>query len=269
MSLALSLAPPAPEIRERHLLGMPEMGFRGVSEQWLMRRAGDLHWRLIARAMGQREAVFTCAEGQPLYAAFCATSLRITAPRLPELGGFLTISASLGRLGHGRLASVQRLLLEGKTIGRIVLISTFVGRSDPFSNRSILRRTPRALALPPEAPALARRIANQAVRLAKVGGKEFPGPSISLMPCPYTDFNAAKLMYFPSFIALAERADFSLGGECERMIGARDVIYLGNVEPGKAVRATLARRLRARTDCLLNTSDGRQLALLRSRYHCS
>ena len=48
----MSLARRAPEaeiLRESHPLGMAEMGFDGISEQWIMRRAGDLHWRLIAR----------------------------------------------------------------------------------------------------------------------------------------------------------------------------------------------------------------------------
>ncbi|MTH78484.1 hypothetical protein GL286_12160 [Paracoccus aestuariivivens] len=243
---------------------MAEMGYLGLSEPWLMRRAGDLHWRLIARAMGQREAVFHCAQGQPLYAAFCATSLRISAPEIPDLGRELTLEAHLGRLGHGRLASVQRIMIEGQAAGRIVLVSAFVGRGDPASNRSIVRRAPRALALPPEAPKLARRIADRAALVARRDLTGAAGRHIPVLPCPYADFNAAGLLYFPSFATLSERADFALGASARRRITARDVVYLGNVEPGETIRATLHHG--AHVDCVLTTQDRKPLAYLRSRY---
>ncbi|MGV4797091.1 Pnap_2097 family protein [Rhizobium sp. F40D2] len=167
MSLLALPSSVQPKLNERHVLGMAEMGYRGLSEQWLLRRAGDLHWRLIARAMGQREAVFTCTAGQPLYAAFCATSLYFFRPELPQLGGELTLTASLYRIGHGRLASLQQIGVDGQEIGRIVLISAFVGRSEPGSNRSIVRRMPKVMAIPPEAPFPVQRIAQRAALLAR------------------------------------------------------------------------------------------------------
>ncbi|QAB01060.1 hypothetical protein DC439_24220 (plasmid) [Agrobacterium tumefaciens] len=250
---------------------MAEMGYLGLSEQWLLRRAGDLHWRLIARAMGQREAVFTCAAGEPLYAAFCATSLKLEKPELPRLGAELTLSADLYRIGHGRLASLQRIVIDSHEIGRMVLISTFVGRSEPARNRSIVRRTPRVLAMPPEAPSVVQRFAQRAADAARLALRHKldlwnTGAERQILPCPATDFNAAGLLYFPSFSALVDRALFEAGETHARMIASRHVVYLGNVEPGESLCIGF-RHAPGGLNAMLRCTDDRPLALMRIRFH--
>lgn len=256
---------------ERHVLGMAEMGYHGLSEQWLKRRAGDLHWRLIARAMGQRDAVFTCSEGEPLYAAFCATSLQLSRPHLPRLGGEMTLAADLYRVGHGRLASRLRIISDGDVVGHMILVSTFVGRSEPGINRSVVRRSPRALAMPPDAPLAVRRVAEQAsaiTRDIRNHGVKLTGTSEAqaILPCPATDFNAAGLLYFPSYSALADRALFQAGEKNSRMVTCRHIIYLGNVEPGEWAKI-LFQNLPCGHDIMLCGSDDRPLALMRVRFH--
>ena len=39
-------------------LGMAELQPDGISEQWFLKLGGDIHWSLIAQAMGQKQAVF-------------------------------------------------------------------------------------------------------------------------------------------------------------------------------------------------------------------
>ncbi|WP_247221432.1 Pnap_2097 family protein [Shinella oryzae] len=255
---------------ERHVLGMAEMGYHGISEQWLKRRAGDLHWRLIARAMGQRDAVFTCSEGEPLYAAFCATSLQLKRPHLPRLGGEMTLAADLYRVGHGRLASLLRITVGCDIVGGMILVSTFVGRSEPGSNRSVVRRSPRALAMPPEAPLAVRRFAEKASATAqdirddrlKLSGMS---ETQKVLPCPATEFNAAGLLYFPSYSALADRALFQAGERQTNMVASRYVVYLGNVEPGEWLDINF-RKLPSGHDVLLHGPDSRPLALMRVRF---
>ena len=270
MMLAHSQPDEGPALSETHGLGLAEMGYRGLSEQWLMRRAGDLHWRLIADAMGQREASFTCTEGKPLYAAFCVSSLRLADPASPRIGGSLNLSARLWRIGRSRLASEQVIQFERRPIGRIRLVSTFVGRETAGSNRSIARRAPRIMALPPEAPAELALHAAQGARTAAAMAMLQP-PSrpaqreAKLLPCPATDFNAVGLLYFPSFAALAERADFASGGAFDRLLVARDVVYTGNIGPDEAVDIAFRDRPTGHV-AHITSVDGRPLALLRSRY---
>ncbi|OLP47168.1 hypothetical protein BJF91_10230 [Allorhizobium taibaishanense] len=249
---------------------MAEMGYFGLSEQWLLRRAGDLHWRLIARAMGQQEAVFTCAAGEPLYAAFWASRLCFTSPERPRLGGELTLAADLYRVGHGRLASVQHIDVDGRQIGHVILISTFVGRAAPSSNRSIVRRAPRVLVVPSDAPALVQRMASNASEVACSAGKrEWLMPatlqSSMVLPCPSNDFNAVGLLYFPSFSALVERAVFETGASHLRVLRSRNVVYLGNLEPGERVRVTFDQHP-LRQCASLHGENERLIAVMRTRY---
>lgn len=243
-----------PERAELHRLGMAEMGWRGLSEQWLMRRAGDLHWQLIAQAMGQGRAVFACPEGRPVYAAFCATSLRIAAPALPALGADLQIRARLWRASAARLVSEHRLAVGGVAVGRLTMVSAFVAHGADGRNRSILRRQPAGLPeLPPAPPgpaavvalaadlARGRRARHLGLPAAAPEGTMQDGPMALHTPCPATDFNAAGLLYFPSFLAMADRSEWQALGALARdwAVVARDTIYLGNLDPGERVAAQL------------------------------
>lgn len=256
-------AEPGPELAEDHVLGMAEMGFSGLSEQWLMRRAGDLHWRLIARAMGQREAVFACAEGRPLYAAFCATRLVIDRPEAPRLGGRFGLSASLFRVGRSRLGSRVTLRCDGAPIGRIALVSAFVGRGEGAGNRALVRRAPRAMVAPAATMAELDALSARAARIAaRLRGLRLDGPAQRLLPCPAVDFNAAGLLYFPSFAALVDRAEFAAGMPPGRLLLRRDVCFFGNVEPGEPVEIHLFPR-RAGSIALVGGADRRPLAAMR------
>ncbi len=255
-------------LSESHTLGMAEMGFIGLSEQWLMRRAGDLHWRLIATSMGQQSAQFTCPAGEPLYAAFCATSLRLARPELPRLGAQIVLHAALYRAGPGRLASQVRISVNGEYVGRMVLVSAFVGRSDPSSNRSIVRRMPRVLAMPPDADPSIERISREASKLARLASQQLIAVpddcGANVLPCPSIDFNAAGLLYFPSFSAICDRALFEVE-RAVQAVGSRHVVYLGNTEPGEAIRVRF-RHQSNKVDAVLQGEDERLLALMRVRF---
>ncbi|TPE51778.1 hypothetical protein FJM51_08320 [Amaricoccus solimangrovi] len=241
---------------------MAEMGFAGLSEPWLMRRAGDLHWRLIARAMGQSEALFTCARGEPLYAAFCATRLTIERPGLPRLGGALSMSGRLHRVGRGRYGSVIELFAAGAPVGRVELVTAFVGRGPEGGNRTLVRRAPRVLAVPAGADPALDALARDAARGARAfRAAPDDGAGRWFLPCPALDFNAAGLLYFPSFAALADRAAFEAGHRAGP-VRRRAVCHLGNVEPGERLRVTRARRRQGWLDAIRG-EDGRPLALLR------
>ncbi len=110
-------------------------------------------------------------------------------------------------------------------------------------------------------------LAHHAARIARAR-PVLQGPHTRLLPCPTLDFTAAGLPYFPSYAAPAERADFALGALPGRWIVARDVVYLGNVEPGEAIDVTLHRQP-DRILCRLARTEGRALALMRSRYRPS
>jgi probable biosynthetic protein (TIGR04098 family) len=110
-----------------------------------------------------------------------------------------------------------------------------------------------------------------------------PGPAsrrLRLLPSPYTDYNHAGLLYFASFVSLADTAEHLLlspggaladlapgiGPWCQRVSPiARDVLYYRNLPCGEPVEAELVsldeRRDRVTTHMRLwRASDGARLA---------
>ncbi|QDL93691.1 hypothetical protein FDP22_11145 [Paroceanicella profunda] len=243
---------------------MAQLGPDGLSEQWLLRDCGDRHWQLIALAMGQARAVFTDADGRPVYAAFCATSLELEAPGPGALGGVLGLRSALFRLGASRIGSIHHLAVDGRPAGRLRMISTFVGHGPEGGNRGILRRPPlRRVVLPEAGPELSDLAAHsRATVRALAPARPEPAPLLAVTPCPALDFNAVGLLYFPAFSALAERARTARPGPLAR----RDVIYLGNVDPGDSI-ALHPEPGQGAGALGLWRPDGVRIATVRSRYH--
>lgn len=183
----------------------------------------------------------------------------------------MTLAADLYRVAHGRLASLLRIYVGSDIVGRMILVSTFVGRSEHGTNRSVVRRSPRALAMPPEAPLAVRRVAEMASAAARdIRNDHLKLSGISqtqkVLPCPATDFNAAGLLYFPSYSALADRALFQAGEKNTSMITCRHVVYLGNIEPGECMNIKFQNFPKGLV-IVQRGADSRPLAVMRVRFN--
>ncbi|AZL61435.1 hypothetical protein EI545_21000 (plasmid) [Tabrizicola piscis] len=227
---------------EQRRLGMAECGWHGLSEGWLLRHLGDVHWRQIAEAMGQRAAVFHDATGAPVYAAFCAISERILQPELARPGAVLTITSGLQRLSATRLISFHRLAIDATAFAEVMLITAFV-RHGHGGNAQIRRAQPcGVLDLPAMEPGADNGFAEEATRLYRQEGIPALALEAEVTPCPTTEFNAAGLLYCANYPALVDRAEWALCPDLARnMLTTRKIVFLGNVDPGEPVRARLSR----------------------------
>ena len=226
----------AVSIRTTWRLGMAHLSPSGLSEQWVLRECGDRHWSLIAQALGQDRAVFLSGSGEPIYAAFCATALQFHPLGMSLLGEDLVIVSELFRVSAGRLGSAHEFLVDGRVIGTLRMISTFVSHDSTRSNRSIVRNHPMREAVLVEAPvslielsAYAHAVARQCRQRTKRSEA-----IISETPCPELDFNAAGLLYFPTFSKLAEMAMWRLR-QSHGLLASRTVTYLGNIDVEESV----------------------------------
>lgn len=211
-------------------LGMSELCPTGLSEQWLLRFCGDIHWSLIAKAMGQNKAIFTDAYGRDVYAAFCATSLSF-APMTDLLAKSVRISSTLYQVNNHQIGSIHKIELAGDEIAKLSMISTFVSHEERKTNRRIVRNRDMPKIHLEEAPNELADIAENARSIAKHGTNPLDRDKVILQvtPCPALDFNAVGLLYFPTFSKLAELAEWK---QCRALgqIKHRDVVYLGNLD---------------------------------------
>ena len=217
-------------------LGMAQLSPDGLSEQWVLRFCGDQHWALIAKALSQREAVFHAADGRPVYAAFCATSLSLQ-PSASLLGRDVKVASVLFAVTETRTASRHRLLVDGAVIAELSMISTFVSHDTQGCNTRIYRNSVLGqMHLPPADPALLAldRQARETARSLR-GTVVTRGPEIHVeRPVPALDFNAVGLLYFPAFSRIAETAAHAREGSLGP-VRKRDVVYLGNLNQGDTV----------------------------------
>lgn len=249
---------------EQRRLGMAECGWRGLAEGWLLRHLGDVHWRLIAAAMGQQEAVFADATGAAVYAAFCAISEHIPRPDLARPGAVLTIGSRLRRLSATRLISFHQLQVGGAVLAEVMLVSTFIRHGETGGNGHILRTQPQGdLVLPMMEAGADRGFVAEAAGLYRSAPTALAsaGKGVDVTPCPTTDFNAAGLLYCATYPALVDRAEWVLWRDvAQDALTRRTIVFLGNVDAGETVTATLARKAGNPGHVATLASQGRVIA---------
>lgn len=271
--------PPATTLPDRIVLGMPHLCFGGLSETWLLKECGHRHWFLLAQAAGRAVPDFRDASDDPVYAAFVAVTVRNAQFDLAREHDELAFISRLTPFSRTRFMSVHRLAARGCAVGEVVLTSVFVKRAETGLNRSIVRvEVP---GLPPVEPA-AEHIAYAAMiaalrrdqwteHLGFSRTNDVMGDRLVIDPCPSQDFNGADFLYFSSFQAFADRAEweFFRPSNPRATTRRRDIVYHGNIDPGDRVAVVLrsactgdgiSDRTFRHWCCVERESDGTRLA---------
>jgi probable biosynthetic protein (TIGR04098 family) len=257
-----ALRPPAPlpEIARRVRIGMPQLDAGGLSENWLLRHAGDLHWDAIARRLEVPSDQIRSDTGERLYPTFVAVRARYESPlsAIAEnqvLHAAVAVSPCGRACAHGQVAArvgERRLSLE--------LLTTFAVQRGPGVLRMALPATSLAARFVAEGPlppiARLARAARQA-EIDPVDRRHTPLGEYRYEPSPYADYNGAGLLYFPSYVTIADTAERQLvhtlqlaraGGDWALVTSPveRDVYYYGNLPLGEALVAELVSFTRER-----------------------
>jgi probable biosynthetic protein (TIGR04099 family) len=228
---------------DRIVLGMPHLSLGGLSETWLLKELGHRHWQLLARLAGRAVPEFRDAEGNPVYAAFCAVTIKDAAFGMLREHDELSIESRIARISRTQFASVHELRCRGSSIGRVELSSVFVKRGIPGRNRSVARVAldlfPSAAPAPGfgQAAALAARLRSgewgEHFGFARAAGQV--RREMTINPCPSQDFNGADFLYFAAFQSFIDRAEWDFFNLSISSTLDRDLIYHGNVEIGDRV----------------------------------
>lgn len=220
------------ERQEDLRLGMRHLAPVGLSEPRWLRDGGDRHWELIAEALGQEGTAFRDPEGHPVYAAFCATDLQLAPVARPLLAARVTIRSRLHAVGPNALGSEQQILGPDGLLGCLRMISCFLRHDETGSNRRLLRGHLPGMAPLPPATAELDRLQATARCTARNARTEAPTEPAILRYTPIAalDFNAAGLLYFPTFSKIAEMA-----WPDAAPVLRRQITYLGNLDPGEDI----------------------------------
>jgi probable biosynthetic protein (TIGR04098 family) len=271
-----------PEIARRLRIGMPQLDAGGLSENWLLRHAGDLHWDAIARRMEVPSDQIRSAGGERLYPTFVAVRARYQFP-LAAIGENETLHAAVEVAPCGRACAHGRVLARiGERRLSLELLTTFAVRSGPGLLRMALPAAPLAARFVAQGPPPPLAGLAKAARRGQLGRPEGDVQinsvdrghtlgRLAVEPSPYADYNGAGLLYFPSYVTIADTAERQLvralklarAGSDWALVTSpvqRDVFYYANLPLGQALIAELVSLTRergaVRTHVRLRRADG-------------
>lgn len=222
----------------RRPLEMPQMALSGLSESWVFKEVGDMHWAMICAFLQQPSSQISDDTGARLYATF--TRIRIDMP--DTLRGFtentpLSIDAELGRHGASMFFGTHNITgSAARGTGRTM--STFAKYGERGNNTTLMKGTPPL----PDPDAIAPydsfpdfSTEYRARRSAEAGPVLFECEYEILPP---HDINGVGLLYFaayPTVVDLClERAE-GKGFLMHHSTVAKDVCYFANSEPSETL----------------------------------
>ncbi|MFH1812920.1 MAG: Pnap_2097 family protein [Pseudomonadota bacterium] len=229
---------------QHYQAGMPQLALYGLSENWLLKECAHLHWMAIARAQGRDEAAFSDIEGRRSYAAL--TAVRLHEAQLDAVAEHAPFALLARLVPHGRAQhfSAQTVRMGNTRVARIELLSALVRREPGGGNRSVARtqmlpgsEDPMSGDATLMAAAAELKSLGRAHRTAAHEGEVLR--SFDFTPCPNSDFNGAGFLYFATFQALVDRAEFAWYGLRASVTAERTLYFHGNIDPGEAVRVEL------------------------------
>ncbi|SAL05696.1 hypothetical protein AWB78_07647 [Caballeronia calidae] len=263
-----------PHHDDTYRAGMPQLNIAGLSENWLLKECGDRHWDALAR---ETQSDFISDEGSRAYAAFTSIRLRAQGMRDVRENDTFCIRTELSRVGPARHLSEHRVSGRDAMSVAVSMMSTFVLRTEARNNRSVARASfstlkgdivPMNSAISDmQEAARALRLREADARIAELGlHEDTTCAPLTFLPCPYNDFNGADFLYFASFQAFADRAEWQTWRlEDTPAIVSRELHFHGNIDVGESLRLTFRRTVVDETRVthwceIERASDGRKIA---------
>ena len=255
---------PATAERRSFAVNMPQMAMEGLSESWLLKELGDMHWSMITKGLASPSSELRDGGGNRLYATFTRIHYTFGRP-LNAIGEntSLDLSGRIARFGAGTFVS-EIAIGHVDAPGQAQLMSNFSRRGET-GNASLLKGQP---TIPPNCPipdgpppGFMREYRDRRAATAPSALFETEYEII-----PFHDINGVGLLYFASYpiisdiCSLRHAADFA-----DRSTISRDIFYFANADTGDALvfRIHKWERSGAALDIetsLSRKSDGRLMA---------
>lgn len=270
---AVASISPAKSRREREI-GMPQMAIGGLSESWLFKELGDMHWEMLTRSLGVSSREIADEAGDRLYATFTCIKLRLAAPlsRFRE-NDVLAMDLESSRFGGGLFFSTVTLT-AGAQSGSAEIMSSFSKFGESGSNTSLVKGQP---VIPPgfrikshtEAPEVVAEYRQaRSLDLTRVLFES----EYELIA--YHDINGVGLLYFAAYPMINDIcATRYLGTDAPFNYSTieREIFYFANSGPDDRLVYRIhsdgaESGSRDILSSLNRKSDGRLMAVVKTRY---
>jgi probable biosynthetic protein (TIGR04098 family) len=217
-----------------YLLNMPQMALCGLSETWLFKELGDIHWSMITGGLQASTSELEDEAGSRLYATFCRVCIESSAP----LSAFseneeAVCDGEITRYGQGVFFSNIGFTGDNKNI-RATIMSSFAKRRMPGSNVNLVKAG--LPVIPDECPI--EKLTELPTFGIEYNDRRNQAPGQPLFERdykinPYQDINGVGLLYFASYQSISDICELEYIGEGNRWAEEtstikRDVYYFAN-----------------------------------------
>lgn len=219
-------------------INMPQTDALGLSENWLFRHCGDLHWQQLFQGFGIEgidSRLMRDDVGDQLYPTFVAIRCRYNIPLAAvRTGDRFTSLITMARFGL-RFYNSDIRFENGVARFRLDMMTTFAARDE--EGRNALRKSVPVASQLSKIPTLDASPAvlklAQAFRHGDLKQYEMMGNVIPLdpgmdelsgyyEPSPYLDYNGAGLLYFAAYPTIADTVERRIIRENKLFEGGRD-----------------------------------------------
>jgi probable biosynthetic protein (TIGR04098 family) len=212
-------------------INMPQMAISGLSESWLLKELGDLHWNMITRGLGASSSSLKDGNGNRLYATFTRIAVSTKQPLSHFLENEkLSLRGAISRHGAGTFISGVEFDDELNKLGSAMLMSNFSRRNDA-SNTSLLKGQPE---IPLTCPIPETGVSSFAQEYRSRRHQVVPDAKFECEYeiVPFHDVNGVGLLYFAAYPIISDvctmkyQADFATSYSTT----SRDIYYFSNTD---------------------------------------
>jgi len=274
------------------VIHLPQTDATGLSENWLFKHCGEMHWDYLCAAMGVsgvNAQEMRDDAGKRLYPSFVAIKGRYATPlSTVQMDQRFQTTVELKHFGRAFFHSTIAFGNEEMRF-ELEMLTTFAARNKSELNdlhqslpAANLVYKSRPLNSRPPILKLSQALRHGEAMEYDLLGYHFAvsenalGLQMSFEPSPYIDYNGAGLLYFAAYPTIADTIERRLIGKhhladtardwaAQSSTIARDVFYYRNLDLGKTLIAILKRFDRVGENVILDTlltneADGAPLA---------
>jgi len=208
-------------------VNMPQMAMGGLSESWLLKELGDMHWTMITSGLRSPSSALKDGGGNRLYATFTRIgySLRKPLSAIGEDSG-LDLTGTISRFGAGTFIS-DITLRHDLAGGEARLMSNFSRRGEA-NNTSLLKGQP---TIPPDCPIpevpLPAFVSEYRDLRARTPAAPLFETEYDIIP--FHDINGVGLLYFASYPIISDICALRYAPAfSELSTVSRDIYYFAN-----------------------------------------
>jgi len=231
----------------KFLLGMPQLALGGLSEIWLLKECGNIHWQILTTIFGKKSSEFCDNSGNRIYPAFRAVEISNANLGMVSEDDELTIKSEVQKISNTQVYSKHVAKIGRNQIATVEMISIFLARRIETENRSVVRvrlDTDVRHVISPGMYSLLEKAKSIDTT------HEIPNPKyqnlendtnicVEFLPCPSIHFNGAKFMYFAMFHTFVDQIEWDAINKISPRIlqtEHREIYYYGNINAGDSIK---------------------------------